>query len=60
VLASHGVHGLPFGQALLELIAVVKDDVELWRVLAEGKKGQKAATYPFVLSEVAILVEAWW
>jgi|TARA_R110002003_G_scaffold878_9_gene21743 hypothetical protein len=29
VLAGYGIHGLPFGEALLELIAVVDDHVEL-------------------------------
>jgi hypothetical protein len=60
VLASHGIHSFPFGELLLELIAFIEDDVELWRVLAKSGGEWIASTHPLVLSEITILVEALW
>lgn len=35
MLAGHGVHGLPFGEAVLEVVVVVEDDIELLEELVQ-------------------------
>jgi hypothetical protein len=58
VLTGHGFHRLPFREALLQLVAFVEDDIELlWWLELSAKSA--SMTYPFVLPQVAILVEAW-
>jgi hypothetical protein len=47
VLAGHGVHGLPFGEAQLEVVAIFEDDVELGVLVWYKKRREGAPTHLF-------------
>jgi hypothetical protein len=47
VLAGHGVHGLPFGEAQLEVVAILEDDVELGLLVWCMERRGEAPTHLF-------------